>query len=105
MKLEHESNMLVAEVRQLFLTEACHIDVVNLYRPCIWAIQRADNLQEGGLTSTAGTNDTHNLTFADMQVDAFQHLQRAEALGNILNIYHNFLAFSFLSWSQREILS
>ena len=48
-----------------------HIDVVNLYRPRIWAIQRADNLQEGGFTSAAGTNDTYNLTFVDVQVDAF----------------------------------
>ena len=75
MKLEHESDMLVAEIRQVLLAEACHVDVINLYGASIRAIQGTDDLQECGLTSTTGTHDTHDFALADVQVNAFQHLQ------------------------------
>jgi hypothetical protein len=41
----------------------------------IRAIQCADNLKEGGLTGTTGTDDTYDLSLFDAQVDTFQHLQ------------------------------
>jgi len=75
MKLEHESDMLVAEIRQVFLAEACHVDVVNLYRSSIGAIQGTDDLQESGLSGTTGSHDAYYFALADVQVDAFQHLQ------------------------------
>ena len=74
MELKHESDISITEVGQLFLTETCHIGIVDLYRTGIRTVQGTDNLQEGSLASTAGTDDTHNLTLVDVQVDAFQHL-------------------------------
>ena len=83
-------------------------DVIDDDRTRIRMVEGADNLQQGGLASTTGTHDTHDLSSVDMEVNAFQHLQRAKALGNILNVNHNFslITFHFLfSCIQRKIVS
>ena len=91
MELEHEPQVLVTEVGQLFLREVGYIDVVDENGSSVRAIEGTDNLQKGGFTSTGRTYDAHHFALIDMEVDAFQHLQRSEALRNILNINHNSL--------------
>ena len=70
MKLEHESDVSVAEVAQLVGGEPPHIDSVYEDLSSVGLVERADNLQERGLSGSRGSHDAHNLSFLDMQVDA-----------------------------------
>ena len=88
-ELKHKTNMLVAEIRELLLRQGGHIDRIDTHRAGIRTIQRTDNLQEGRLTSATGADDTYHLTLIDREVDTFQNFQRAKALFNAFDFYHN----------------
>lgn len=90
MELEDEADATVAEVAQLSLRETAHVGAVDGYGAAVGAVEGSDDLEQGGLAGTAGTDDAHHLTFIYMQVDALEHLQRAEALGYSFDVYHCF---------------
>ncbi len=87
-ELEHEAQMLVAEIGQFLGLQVGDVDAVNLNGTSVRPVKRADDLKQGGLARSRGTYNTDHLALVDMEVDAFQYLQRAEALGDIFNIYH-----------------
>ena len=93
MELEDEADVLVAEVGKPLLVQLSDINAVDGDVSAVGRVESADNLQESGLAGTTRSDDAHHLTFINMQVDALEHLQRAEALGDILNVYHISLAF------------
>ena len=92
-ELEDEADVLVAEVGKLLLVQLSYINAVDGDVSAVGRVESADNLQESGLAGATRSDDAHHLTFVNMQVDALEHLQRAEALGDILNVYHISLAF------------
>ena len=87
-ELKHEAQVAVAEVAERPLRQGGSVDAIDTYRTAVGAVEGADDLQQGGLAGTAGANDAHHLAFVDVQVDALQHLKRAEALGDTFCVYH-----------------
>ena len=84
MELENETYMKVAEVRQLLLLETAYVHGVNNHATTVGTVERTHNLEQCRLSRSTGTNDAHHLALVDMQVDALEHLQRAETLPYIL---------------------
>ena len=88
MKLEDEADVLVAELAELGAAEAEDILVLYQHLSTVWLVQGSHNLQQRGLTSSAGAHDGHHLALVYLQVDATQYLQSSETLGYILKRYH-----------------
>ena len=95
MELEYEAEMAVAEIRQLLRGKPAGIDAIDDDGATIRTVKGADNLQQCRLTGPAGTHDADDLTLVDMEVDALQHLQGAEALGDMLYVDHVALMLNF----------
>ena len=87
-KLEDEADVLIAEVAQLVRREAHHVYAVNAYLAAVGLVERAHYLQQCGLAGTARAYNAHYFSFVYMQVDALEHLQRAEALGYSFYVDH-----------------
>ena len=87
-ELEDEADVLVAESGQLLATEAARLRAVYNEAPAIRRVQRADNLEQGGLARAAGAYDRHDLARVDGQVDSLQHLQGTETLCYAFGLYH-----------------
>ena len=83
MELENESQVLIAETCHFLLTQLGDIGVANKNGTRIGGVERSHNLEESGLSCTTWSYDTHHFAFFNLQVDAFQHLQGAKALGDI----------------------
>ena len=81
-KLEHETDVLVAEVRNFGGREAAYVLPVNNHFTLIRAVECTHDLQQGGLSCTAWSHNGHHFASVHLQVDASQHLQRTEALGD-----------------------
>ena len=88
MELENEANMRVAEIRQLLFTHPTDFLTIYTDFTAIGLIQSTDNLQQCSFACTAGTHDAHNLSFVDMEGNAFEHVQISETLFYIFNINH-----------------
>ena len=88
-ELEDEAHVAVAEVGELLLRERGGVDAVDTYRTAVGTVEGADNLQQGGLAGAAGADDADDLAAVDVEVNAFQYLQGAEALGDALGCYHH----------------
>ena len=88
MELEDESEMLVAEMGELLAGKGGYIDRIDVYTARIRLFECTDDLQQRGLSCTAGTNDADDLAFVDMQVYAFEYLKGAEAFGDVFDCYH-----------------
>ena len=88
MELENEADMAVAEVGEGFLTEGGRVDGIDTYTALVGAVEGAYDLQEGGLAGTRWADDADNLATVDVEVDAFEDLEGAEALGDSLGCYH-----------------
>ena len=72
--------MLVAELALFLGAEAAHINAVQLYAATVWLVEGTDNLEKSGLTGTTRSDDTNHFALVNMQVDALEYLQGAEAL-------------------------
>ena len=72
--------MLVAEIAQFLGAEAAHIHTIYLYAATVWLIEGTDNLEKSGLAGTTRSDDTNHFALVNMQVDALEYLQGAEAL-------------------------
>ena len=96
MELEDETEMLVAEIAQFLGAEAAHINAVHLNAATIRLVEGTDNLEKGSLSGTTRTDDTDYFALVNMQVDAFEYLQGAEALCYTFYIY-NFLTQNYFA--------
>ena len=73
-ELEDESEMLVTEVGELLAGKGGYIDGIDVYTARIRLFECTDDLQQRGLSRSAGTDDADDLSFVDMEVDAFENL-------------------------------
>ena len=73
-ELEDETDVAVAEVGEFFVAECRDVGVVDDHRTAVGLVERADNLQEGGLAGSRGAYDTDHLALADVERDALEHL-------------------------------
>ena len=96
MELEDETEMLVAEIAQFLSAEATHINAVHLYAAAIRLVEGTDNLEKSGLAGTTRSDDTDYFALVNMQVDALEYLQGAEALCYTFYINH-FLIQSYFA--------
>lgn len=97
MELENEADALVAELRQGPIAQARDIAAVDLHAAAVGTRQRADDLQKRGLTRAAGPHDGDHLALRHVERNAFQHLQRAEALVYVGNPDHSKRYLSFMA--------
>ena len=71
MELEHEAYLLVAESGQSGVVQFADLSAVDDELSAIGFVQSADDVEQGGLARTRGTDDANNFLLADMQVNAF----------------------------------
>ena len=88
MELEHKTQVQVAEARHLPVFQFRHIHSVDEHAAPIGLFQCAENLEQGGLSGTARTDDTHDFALLDVEVYAFQHLERTEGFGDVACVDH-----------------
>ena len=96
MELEDEAYVLVSEFRQFLSFEGADVDAVDAYSTLVSLVEGAHDLQEGSLASTAWSHDAHHLPFVNMQVYAFEHLQRSETFLYSFDVYHIYFLCSNL---------
>ena len=89
MKLENETYMAVAEVRQRIVFECVDLLAINRERAAVHRRQSAENLQQGGLARTTRTNDRDHLGATDIERDTLQHLQITKTLVYIFCVNHS----------------
>ena len=73
-ELEDEADVAIAEVGQLLLGEGGYVDRIDVHRTAVGAVQRADDLQQGGLASSTWADDADYLATIYVEVNAFQNL-------------------------------
>ena len=88
MELENEADVPVAECRQFFFGKADGFGPVYIQFAAVRRIERPDDLEQGRLACPARTDNRYDLALAYRQVDSFQYLQGAEALGYPFCLYH-----------------
>ena len=74
MELEDEADIPVAESRQFLIAQSSCLRAIDNQSPTIRCVERADDLQQGCLTRSAGAYDCDNLALVYREVDTFQHL-------------------------------
>jgi hypothetical protein len=63
-----------------------HHDPVERDRSGIDGLQQVDAAQQGGLSTTAGTDETQHLVLAQVEVDALQHRTAAKRFMHALDL-------------------
>lgn len=74
MELEDEADIPVAESRQFLIAQSSCLRAIDNQPPAIRCVERADDLQQGCLTRSAGAYDCDNLALVYREVDTFQYL-------------------------------
>ena len=88
MKLEHKAYVPVAECGKLALTHLAKFLAVEAYGAAAWLVERAHQLQQRGLSRSAGAYNAYNLALLYAQVHSLEHLKVAETLGKVLYLNH-----------------
>ena len=84
MGLEDEANLPIAQLCLTACTEAGDLLPTNLERsPRGRRFERTEDLEQGRLACTTCPNDGDNLTWGNGEVNALEHLERAEALVDV----------------------
>ena len=89
MLLEYEAYAAIAEFRQSSVAECKWVVAVVSYCARVGDTECAKNLQQGGFAGAAGSDNGGYMTGYDVQVDAFQHLERAKVFLYAASLYHN----------------
>ena len=102
MELEYETEVLVAKTSHFLVFQLGGVDTIDTHRTCVGGVEGAHDLEEGGFTRSRWTDNADHLAFADVKVDAFEHLKGAERFGNVVELYHccimGLLEFTWLQW-------
>ncbi len=88
MELEDESEAQVAELGQFLVFQLGDFYSIDNDGSCVGGIEGAHDLQEGGFARSRWSYDADHLAFVDVEVNAFEHLQRAEGFGDVGELYH-----------------
>ena len=86
MKLKHESDVTVAEVRQFAAAHFQHLHAIIFHYPRVGTVESAHDLQECGL---AGTALAHNLALVDRERHIAKHMQLPIIFIYAFNFNHN----------------
>ena len=87
-ELKHKTDITVAESCKFLIFKGKHIGAVEQHAAAIRLVERADNLQQSGLTCTTWPHNRHNFAIADSHAHPLEHLKVAISLNNILNFNH-----------------
>ena len=87
-ELEHETDASVAESGQRLIAQRKNILPVDFDPSAVGPRKRTHDLQQRGLAGAAGTDDRNDLAPGDVERNAFQHFEVAEALVYIGNFNH-----------------
>ena len=74
MELEDETDVAVAEVRQLAVFELGDVGTGQCHRTRIGFVERTKDMQECGLASSTFAHNTHDLPLPDGEIYALEHL-------------------------------
>ena len=103
MELEDEAKVLVAELGDVLVFQAGYIDAIDNDGTCIGRVEGTHNLEEGGLSGSRRTNDADHFALVDVEVNAFEHLERAEGLGDVFYFNH-INQFFYVSLQNRYLI-
>ena len=90
-ELEDETEMLVAKSGDVLVFQSCHVDAIDDDGAAVGCIEGTHDLEKGSLTRSRGTDDADHLALADVEVNAFEHLEGAEGFGDVVKLYHGFI--------------
>ena len=88
MKLKDKAYLLISERRQFFLFHAAYVSTVYNYPTRISSVKSTYYLKKSGFSCTARTYNTHDFTFVNIQVYAFQHLKLSKTFRYSFYLYH-----------------
>ena len=80
--------MLVAEFRQLIVTQQVKVHAVNHHLSPIRLVQGADNMQQGRFASSGRTDNRHHFVVFYRQRDLFQDLKAAIGFFDFFDFDH-----------------
>ena len=83
MELEDEADVFVAEACELVAGEPQHVLAGNFHCPGVGFVERSHDLQQGGFSCSAGSDDADYLVGLDVEVYAFEHFERAEGFVDV----------------------
>ncbi len=90
-ELEDKAEVLVAKSGDILVFQSCHVDAIDDDGATVGRVEGAHDLEEGGLTCSRRTDDADHLPLANVEVNAFKHLEGAEGLGDVVELYHGFI--------------
>ena len=73
--LEHEAQELVAQARGFGLPQIADRVTRQHVAAAVIAVENAEDVQQRGFAGAGRAHDGHQLAFADVQVDALEHVQ------------------------------
>ena len=76
-------------MRQCFVLERQHVHTVVEHAAAVGAVERADDLEQGGLAGSAGSHNRHNLALPDGYAHISQHLQVAIGFDYVFYFNHH----------------
>ena len=88
MELEHKTDMPVTKGRQLFFPQIEYGTAVDKNLSGIGFFECSHNLQQSGLSGTAGPDDRNDFSPVDSGIYAFQNFEMPETLMYIFYLYH-----------------
>jgi hypothetical protein len=74
--LEHEAEVTPAQAGPLVAAERLHLHALELIGAGGGCVQAAQRVHGRGLARTAGAHDGHKVTLLDVQIHAFERLER-----------------------------
>ena len=88
MELEYESDITVAEFRQLLVIEPGELLSLVAYAATVRTVESACYLEQCSLTRSARTDYSHHLALSDREVYTGQHGQFAIRFPDIVYLNH-----------------
>ena len=97
MELEDEAHVLVAEGGALGVAELHNVHAIDDDAAAIGLVECTHYLQQRCLAGTTCTDDADYFPTFYLEVDAFEHLEAAEAFPNVAYLYHFLYLFIHVS--------
>ena len=92
--LKHKARAAAQGV-DLGMGSAVQLDAaaVKIHRAGICPFEKIQAAQHSGLAAAAGAEDGHHIALVHIQINALEHLQRAEGLAQVSDFQHSFNSF------------
>jgi hypothetical protein len=90
-RLENKSQFVVAQFCQLVLRKSRYVHPIELIHPGGGFVEASQDVEHRGFSGTTRPHDRHEITFADLQVNAFQgmdrHITNLEIFFEVAHLY------------------